>query len=336
MNLVGDRLAGLRAQHAIHGIRYPPRGFVIVADLHLSQQSQRKKLDAGHDNDRSEDEQRTMHVHDVGVVYEVVEDQPEGDERSRKNAGCSEGAEEVQRARQVVKQETNRNQVKEDAEGSGYSVVRLSTLTIDVANGNLANRRSVPGRKRGNKPVQFAVQGHLVDDFAAVGLERRPKVMDIDAAELCHQPICAARRKAAHHKVVDALLAPSAHDVIALCDLFQEKRNVIRIVLEIAVHRDQVVAGSVIESSGEGRGLTEVSAELDHRHATIDGRDLAEQMEGKIGASIVNKDQLKALGIGFHHPFQAVIENGYVLLFVMEGDHNRILRHADQDYSDGF
>jgi len=178
--------------------------------------------------------------------------------------------------------------------------------------------------------MELAVQRHLVDDFAAVRLEGGSKIVDVYAAELRHQPIGAARGKAAHHEVIDALLTPPAHDVITLGDLLQKTRNVIGIMLKVAIHGDDVFAGGVIESRSEGRSLAKVSAQLDYRNPTVNGRDLAEQMEGEIRTAIVNEDEFEAFGMGFHHPFQAVIENGYVLLFVMKGDNDRILRHADQ------
>ena len=42
-------------------------------------------------------------------------------------------------------------------------------------------------------------------------------------------------------------------------------------------------------------------------------------MEGEIGAPIIDEDQFKTFRIGLHHPFQPIVKNGDVLLFIMEG-----------------
>src|SRR5258708_39631924 len=125
----------------------------------------------------------------------------------------------------------------------------------------------MPRRQRWNKAVHFSVKGHLLEDFAAVGLEGGSEVVNVDAAQLGHEPVGAAGRKAAQPEIVYAVLAPSADDVIPLGDFFQENRNVGGIVLQIAVHGDDVFAAGVIQSGGWTCRLAKGAAQPYNRDA---------------------------------------------------------------------
>ena len=135
------------------------------------------------------------------------------------------------------------------------------------------------------------------------------------------------RRDAPHDEVVDALLAPAADDVVALAQLLQEHRNVVGIVLQIAVHGDDVFAFGVIEARGQRGGLAEVAAQLDHHHAAVDRGNLLQHPEGVVAAAVVDEDQLERLAGGFHDHLQAVVELGDVLFFVVKRYDDGVLRH---------
>ena len=155
-----------------------------------------------------------------------------------------------------------------------------------------------------------------------------PKSCRFDAAELGHQPIGDLRRNATHDEVVDALFAPAADDVVTLAQFLQEQRNVVGIVLQIAIHGDHVLAFGVIESGGQRGSLAEVAAQLHHYHAAIDRGNLLQHPEGVVATAIVDKHQLERLAGSFHHDLQAVVELGDILFFVVEGYDYRILRHS--------
>ena len=69
--------------------------------------------------------------------------------------------------------------------------------------------------------------------------------------------------------VVLPVLAPAAHDVVALVDLRQQPRDVVRVVLQVAVHGDDDVAAAVVDPGLDCRRLAEVAAKRDHAHAAI-------------------------------------------------------------------
>src|SRR5260370_40653026 len=108
--------------------------------------------------------------------------------------------------------------------------------------------------------MQFAVEWDLLQNVATIGFERSTKVVDVDAADFRHHPVGDARGNAAHPEIVDANFAPSADDVVAGGNLFQEQRNVVGIVLQIAIHGDDVLSAGMVEPGRESSGLAEVSA----------------------------------------------------------------------------
>src|ERR1700680_4123062 len=97
--------------------------------------------------------------------------------------------------------------------------MRSPALAVDVTNWDFNDRRSIPRCQRWNEAVQLAVQRHLLEHLATIGLEGSSEVMNAHAAQLGHQPVGAARRNAAQPEVVDAALAPSADDIVTLGNL---------------------------------------------------------------------------------------------------------------------
>src|SRR4051812_46992168 len=301
-----------------------------MAHLQLTEKTNREHLDAGKDEHAGDHEHGTVVVHDVRVrVQDLQPQQHGGDDAARQNSERAEAAEEVQRAAHVLQQESNREQIKEHAEGAADAVVAPALLAHYVADGNLANRRAVPAGQRGDEAVHLAVEGNVLDHFAAIGLERGAEVVDVDAGEFGHQPVGAARGKAAHDKVVDALLAPAGNHVVALFEFLEEVGDLVGVVLQVAVHGEDVLAGGMIEAGGQCRSLSEVAAQLDDENPAVHRRDLFEKLVGAVAGAVVYQDQLKSLAYLLHDLFEARVEVGDVLFFVMEGNNNGKLRHTN-------
>src|SRR6185437_5138501 len=201
-----------------------------------------------------------------------------GHAAAAQNGQHPDAAEEVQRTAHVFEQEANRKQIEEDAEGAADAVMALASLAVHIADGNLADRGSVPACQRGNEAVHFAVKRDVLDDLSAIGLEGSSEVVNVHAGEFGHEPIGAARRNAAQNEVVNALFAPAGDNVIAFIELFQEGGNVIGIVLQVAIHGKDELARGMIESGRQSRRLTEVAPQLDDQHAAVDRGDLFEQL----------------------------------------------------------
>ena len=180
----------------------------------------------------------------------------------------------------------------------------------------------------GNKAMQLAVERHFLHHLAPIGLEGGAEVVQLHAAQLGHQPVGDLGRNPPHDKVINALLAPAADDVVSLAQLLQEHGNVVGIVLQVAIHGDDVFAFSMIETGRQRGGLPEVAAQFDHYDAPVHRGNLLQHPEGIVVAAVVHEDQLERLVGGFHNHLEAVIELGYVLFFVVEGYDDGVLKHG--------
>ena len=99
-------------------------------------------------------------------------------------------------------------------------------------------------------------------------------------------------------------------------------------MLQIAIHRNDVLAASMIEPGRQRRGLAKITTQLDHRNPAIHGCNFAKQIEGAVTRAVVNQHDLKALTIYFHDRLQTVIQIGDILLLVVQGDDDGIFGQA--------
>jgi len=298
-----------------------------VPYLQLSQEADAHHLDSGKNENSCDDEERAVNRHNVLAGDKFQNEEPCRHAESSHHAEGTDCSKEVQRAGHVAKQEADCQQIEEHSEGARDAVMTLTVFACRIGDGNLADAGSIPGGEGRDEAVHLAVEGNVLDDFTAVRLKGRAEVVDIDATECRHEQISGARWDAAQEKVVSTLCAPAADYVVALFQLCQEVGNLLGVVLEVTVHRQDEVSLSVIEACGKGGGLTEVAPELYDEDTTVYCSNLLEEPVGSIAGAVVDKYQLEGVTDLLHYSLEAVIEGGYVLFFVMEGYDDRIFRH---------
>ena len=205
--------------------------------------------------------------------------------------------------------------------------MRFSAGTNDILDGHFDDFRAVEGSESGNEAVHFTVQADVLDDFAAIDFEGGAEIVDVDSGELGHHPVGNTRRQAAHDEIVHALLAPAADDVAASgFKSFQHYRDVVRVVLQVAVHGNNDFAGGVVKSGGEGGGLAVIALETDDGDARIIKGNLAENLRSRVAALIVHINELDGFKAAGHHIGEAGVEFADAFLFVVNRDDDRIFR----------
>ena len=307
----------LGAKDAVDGIRRAAARIVVVADLHLAEQADGEQVQSAEQKAESSHHERTVVGHDVDVANELFRRQPGNDPTPPEDAEHAEAAKEMQRAREIAQQKTDGKEIKEDTERASEIVVRSTALAVHVADGHFADGCAIPRRQRGNKAMEFAVERNLLENVAAIGLEGCAEVVNVDARNFRHHPVGDARRQTTHPEVVDAYFAPATDDFISGGDFFQEERNVVGIVLQIAIHGDDVLAAGMIKSRGQAGGLAEVAAEFNDSHAAIDSCDFAQHGESVIAGAIVDENDFETFAVGLHDGLEAIVEVGDVFLLVM-------------------
>ena len=117
-----------------------------------------------------------------------------------------------------------------------------------------------------------------------------------------------------------SLFAPATHDVKAPGELFEQARNIGRVVLAIPVHGDDDIAPGLIDAGAQGGGLSEVLSELDHDHPGVPGRQGLEDGLGPVRASIVYQDDLTLDAEPVQHGCKILIQRSDVPLLIEQGD----------------
>jgi len=298
-----------------------------MADLHLAQEPHRQHVQPSEQQYGGKNHQRAVLGHYIGTMQKFLRQQPCADAASAEDAQHAHGSEEMQRACEVAEQEADRDQIEEDPESARDAIMRCTALAVHVADRDFADGRSIPRGQRRDEAVEFAIERDLVENVAAIGFEGRAKVVNVYAAQFGHDPVGAPRGNASQPEIVDTLLAPAADDVVPFCNLFQKHWDVGGVVLQIAIHSDDVFAARVIEAGGQGGSLAKVAPQLNHGYATVHGGDFAQQREGAITRAVVHQNDFEALAVHFHDRLETIIEVGNVFLLVVQRDNDGVSRH---------
>src|SRR5205807_2940069 len=179
--------------------------------------------------------------------------------------------------------------------------------------------------QRRDEPVQFAVKLNFLNDFPAVGLEGGSKIVEVDSRELCHHPIGGATRKLPHKPVIPPVVAPAAHQVETFLDFFQKARNLFRVVLQIAVHRNDDFAARKIKTGFQRWGLPKIPPQSHQVYAPVVLEDVRKNLERIVLAAVVHKHQFVRFADSVHHFGKLHVERWDVFLFVEERNDNGIL-----------
>ena len=93
--------------------------------------------------------------------------------------------------------------------------------------------------------------------------------------------------------VVLAIFAPTANHIEALVQLFEQQRNVCRIILQVGIHQDHHVSIGLVDAGADGRSLTVVAAEGHHPDPVrCLCMQLANDFNARVAASVIHKSYI--------------------------------------------
>ncbi len=174
--------------------------------------------------------------------------------------------------------------------------------------------------------MHLAIQPQRLHDFGAEGLERTAVVVEMDAGGPRDQAVGQKRRQAPVQPGVLPILSPAAHDVESLIEPRDHRRNVARIVLEVAVGCDDDAATGGGESGRKRGRLSEVAPELNHAHARVALVQGPQRVERAVGAAVVHENQLIGSAGGLERRGQFAMELFQIRGFIEDRDDDRDLR----------
>ncbi len=211
----------------------------------------------------------------------------------RKRAGYAERAQELRARPRPAHEQRQGREIAQDDEQAREAVVRRARSAWAVARRHLDHPAAVDPENGGEEAVHAARELRARQELAPIGLEPAAAVVDGHARRARDEPVRCLRRQHAREKRLLAREAPPAGDVDAgPFERGEEPRNVARVVLPVAVEGHHDRAARVGEARRERRGLAEVPVEVDDAEVRILGRKRAEAGERRVGAAVVDENDL--------------------------------------------
>ena len=115
--------------------------------------------------------------------------------------------------------------------------------------------------------------------------------MEAEAGHPAGDPVEDLRRDAPRQRVAPLRL-PARDEVEALVELGEQPRDLGRVVLEVAVDRDDDVAARLREPGRERGGLAEVAPQADDAHVVVARVQPRQRGERAVGRAVVDEDGL--------------------------------------------
>ena len=137
--------------------------------------------------------------------------------------------------------------------------------------------------------MQLAVEAQAADDLGAVGLQAAVQVVEPEAREPAGDGVEDPRGDPAGERVA-ALRLPARDEVEALVELREQARDLGRVVLQVAVDRDDDVALRLLEAGLQRGRLAEVAPQPDDADVVVRGVEPRERGERAVGRAVVDED----------------------------------------------
>src|SRR5437667_2999092 len=174
----------------------------------------------------------------------------------------------------IVKQKLDADQIQQHPQGPRDVVIGLAAAPADVLDRNLSDGGSLPTSQRRNEAVQIPVQLQFSHNLSTISFEGSAEIVKLNARQPGHHSVGNPTRNSSGQPGVFPFDAPAADDVIPFQDLFDELRNLSRVMLEVAIHRNDDFAVRIIETCLERRCLAKISPETNQSNPLIMIRDL--------------------------------------------------------------
>src|ERR1700675_1192185 len=132
----------------------------------------------------------------------------------------------MHRAREVLQQKFDGQDVEHYVEGPAQTVMRISSHARRVPDRDFRDARAVETGQRRDEAMQLTIEIDLLQYLGAISLECGAEVAQCDARAFRHEPVRDARRDLPGERVVNAVLAPPAGNVVAFLDLAKQRWNI--------------------------------------------------------------------------------------------------------------
>ena len=168
-------------------------------------------------------------------------------------------------------------------------------------------------------PIEPSIGSMALRRYA---LNAQPKSAMSTPVKRRSMPLMNARRKRPPPGVAPRG-ARAARDVGAVLERLDQARQVLRRVLEVAVHRDQHLAPRPDEPRVHGGVLPEVPLEAHRAHPPVGRVEPLELAEGRVRRAVVDEDQLERVARAVERFDRPRVELAEARGLVVDRDHDR-------------
>ena len=164
-------------------------GFIQHFYDELSQKSNGEKVDSRNDKKDRRDEHRAVLLHDGYAKEQLFNKDIDKEDETHRGEEKPHRPEGFERILEVVQDEFEPKEVKEDSIGSAQAVFRLAVGTLVISHDDFGNPHPhLPG-DGGDKAMELPVEANALDDVAAIRLKRRAEIMDIYSGNPGKEPV---------------------------------------------------------------------------------------------------------------------------------------------------
>ena len=100
------------------------------------------------------------------------------------------------------------------------------------------------------------------------------------------------RRDAPKEQRLLAVLAPAADDIVTLVEFAQDSFDILRVILQVGVNRDDNLAPRRVEAGRHRRRLAEIAAKMYDMPAAVARLHGVEQVKAAVLAAVIDGDDL--------------------------------------------
>ncbi len=177
-----------------------------------------------------------------------------------------------------------------------------------------------PGDHAAQEAVVFAHGTHGFHHRAGQQAEVGRAGGDVCVADAIEQPVELGRGPAFEGGNALFFDALGQDHVVAGTSQVEHLAQHFRGVLPVTVHGDHVIGVSLVQASGQGGLVAEITAQFEHFHAPVGGSDAFQERLGLVGRAIVDVKNGKGIRQAVDGLAELPVEPGHNCFFIVGGD----------------
>src|SRR5205823_13971309 len=176
-----------------------------------------------------------------------------------------------------------------DEDAVQHAVLGLSEAARSVAHRYLEHAIAAHLQQRRDEAVEASIEHEPAQALAPERAERTAAVLDHLVADPVAHAVGHARREPAQRGVARAPVHAPPGDRIPAVEVAQQAWDVVRIVLEIRVHRDHEATARRVEADVRGGRLARVDLQSHEPHARIGLAQAPNDLGAAVAAAVVDE-----------------------------------------------